>query len=544
MEETSRVAENDRRNSAERREVDLRASLLASLIGEETLPPVSTYRHHDENAQENLEEEEDLFGRIIVQDSGLSRSTLSLMPSQSSLLSSSGLLETPFHGTSSGMFDDIDAEEQRALQLAKQHQLEEDEKRRRKEDEDKQKALEEAIKKEHERQRIAEEREKQRLAKEKEDEQRRLYQEEQKKVQQSLAPSTSSTSGAMRDLRLNDAGDFNRQYENILIHSQVAPIQTNFDRDGLFIGNTAPGTQGGFLAHIADSKLGHLQKTPAPPHSIMTPVENLPTSSLQQAGYGWASYYYSTSGNMQQVVHNPTQRPMIQQNPLTSPSSIPSQGPFVQQPYVTNTAVLEGGLSYAQRSQMRNNMNSSSNTSSQPVPRLQASKTAGMHNTPSYPVSMISNKSSSNSIPRSSDKFDAIFGPITVADPILIQSPGLFAGPPYWSYAISVWQDENVVPKAKPGERVNLSGDAKMISSARRRFRHFVALEERLRRECPGAILPPRFVFVWLIFFMLTVTFFNDEYMFYLDRINMPFALSKKSVPVNPLNSHNKGLWN
>lgn len=75
--------------------------------------------------------------------------------------------------------------------------------------------------------------------------------------------------------------------------------------------------------------------------------------------------------------------------------------------------------------------------------------------------------------------FDPIFGRIVVNDPMLIQGTGLFAGPPHWTYLVTV--------HAKGG-----SHQLQPVSAVRRRFRHFVALEDRLRSGVPGAILPPR----------------------------------------------------
>jgi hypothetical protein len=83
------------------------------------------------------------------------------------------------------------------------------------------------------------------------------------------------------------------------------------------------------------------------------------------------------------------------------------------------------------------------------------------------------------------DNFEPQFGPIGVTDPILVQSPGMFAGPPHWTYSVVVRD----VKKIEGQEQFSA-----VVSNVRRRFRHFVALEERLRMECKGAILPPRYV--------------------------------------------------
>lgn len=70
-------------------------------------------------------------------------------------------------------------------------------------------------------------------------------------------------------------------------------------------------------------------------------------------------------------------------------------------------------------------------------------------------------------------------GRVLVSEPLLISASGssLFGirQPPHWSYQIQTQFE---------------SGSTWLV---RRRFRHVVALEERLRQECPGAIFPPRY---------------------------------------------------
>jgi hypothetical protein len=63
---------------------------------------------------------------------------------------------------------------------------------------------------------------------------------------------------------------------------------------------------------------------------------------------------------------------------------------------------------------------------------------------------------------------------IIVTEPMLVASGGLFLNSPYWSYQVETTLKER-------GSWL-----------VRRRFKHVVALEQRLREECPGSILPPR----------------------------------------------------
>jgi len=80
--------------------------------------------------------------------------------------------------------------------------------------------------------------------------------------------------------------------------------------------------------------------------------------------------------------------------------------------------------------------------------------------------------------------FDPLYGKVVVNDPMLIQGSGLFAGPPHWTYLVTVYS-KTALPQ-------NQSQPQPPLSAVRRRFRHFVALEDRLRSSVPGAILPPR----------------------------------------------------
>jgi hypothetical protein len=71
---------------------------------------------------------------------------------------------------------------------------------------------------------------------------------------------------------------------------------------------------------------------------------------------------------------------------------------------------------------------------------------------------------------------EPLYTDIHVNEPMLIQTQSfLISSPPYWSYQITS----------------QLSGN-QGTWLVRRRFRHVVALEDRLRLACPGSILPPR----------------------------------------------------
>lgn len=103
--------------------------------------------------------------------------------------------------------------------------------------------------------------------------------------------------------------------------------------------------------------------------------------------------------------------------------------------------------------------------------------TAGMHSASSTSSSssnmMIRPPSRTITAPTSTD---SPYSVIRVTEPMLVASGGLFINSPYWSYQVET----------------SLK-DTRGHWLVRRRFKHVVALEDRLRQECPGSILPPRY---------------------------------------------------
>jgi hypothetical protein len=98
--------------------------------------------------------------------------------------------------------------------------------------------------------------------------------------------------------------------------------------------------------------------------------------------------------------------------------------------------------------------------------------------------------------------FEPQYGRVSVTDPMLIQGTGLFAGPPHWTYLVTVYSKNSAITRLQQQQQ-SQPNDAQLqqqqqqqqeqpVSAVRRRFRHFVALEDRLRQSVPGAILPPR----------------------------------------------------
>eukprot|EP00804_Cyclotella_cryptica_P000879 CCRYP_001106-RA/>CCRYP_001106-RA protein AED:0.28 eAED:0.28 QI:0/-1/0/1/-1/1/1/0/735 len=171
----------------------------------------------------------------------------------------------------------------------------------------------------------------------------------------------------------------------------------------------------------------------------------------------------------------------------------PQYGNYSQQPqgvmnamagsyyYSTTGAGQMQGLPQQQQQQQPRSLQQQQNIQTQPVVnRPVVQPHANYQSTPHYA------KQQQHSFPQAPKTitdytppppFDSPYGKITVTDPMLIQGTGLFAGPPHWTYLLTLYSKS---PTPQP------------MSAVRRRFRHFVALEDRLRQSVPGAILPPR----------------------------------------------------
>jgi len=273
-------------------------------------------------------------------------------------------------------------------------------------------------------------------------------------------------------------------------------------------------------------------------------LQSQPQGQQQQVtntkGFGGASYFYSTSGNAQQVLQDPNipTSSNIQVNKSNTSNANTNNLSYASNGNIATSSI--GSTSYTQRSQLlQNNQNLVEQQKTQPgnMGQVILPSSPGMHRlldshmssnqnnlaTSNSPVTANLASSSINYVhhdgmarnfpilsPNSSagigtytqnnynqtllpqttprtiydlGSFSPIFGEILVTDPILVQSPGLFSGPPHWSYCITVKSTQKIEGQKE---------FSKVVSSVRRRFRHFVAMEDRLRGECPGAILPPR----------------------------------------------------
>lgn len=442
---------------------------------------------------------------------------------KSSLLSASGLLSGP--SIDGGLFDDLDQEEQKAREAEERAMREAEERRRREE--------------EMERVRIEEEKEKQKRL----EEQKRLILEQEEAEerarndvrlsQQNSVPNGASMMASMHELNLND-------------DSTSGAHQTQ----GF---NSAP-----VYSNITQSTMTQSQPSYHSSASQPTFQNGGPNYEPQEARYGDASYYYSTSGSVQQVFPQQSHTQPMMGNTTPQPNGRSPSKPSVQA--VAQVAAPSTPSSYALRSQMiyspaqnqaptlnppvtdyRNHVPSAQsgysnlqtnggimiNNSAQPqqinsVNNMQQSN-RGMVNNPmmqSQPMPNSEMYQSNGGQIQSYDyqtqnvngglmqshmmqsqyvystqpsarpplvyepeSFEPVFGPISVTDPLLVQSPGMFAGPPHWTYAVVV-RDVKTIQGQNEFSAV--------VSTTRRRFKHFVALEERLRVECPGCILPPK----------------------------------------------------
>lgn len=172
---------------------------------------------------------------------------------------------------------------------------------------------------------------------------------------------------------------------------------------------------------------------------------------------------YRLDGRMQDLKlqdHNNSKNGFYRPDQQPPPQQQQQQPPVVQQGY--------GAASYY--------YSTSGHATTVEQPKPVPTTTAGMHNHPTT-ESLIPSKPFEPTL----KEFSPLYGPIRVSDPLLVQGSGLFSGPPHWTYQVTVTNPQPIQ-----------GTEYATTNQVRRRFRHFVALEDRLRVDCPGAILPPR----------------------------------------------------
>ena len=212
---------------------------------------------------------------------------------------------------------------------------------------------------------------------------------------------------------------------------------------------------------------------------------------------------------------NPYQQPYLpqqqqqQQNQMNVPPQQQDMNAAVK--HIPNAALYQDPNTMSQQQQQQYHqpppMNHQTNDSRYYQPSMIGSPTAGMYNgvTPSQmsPHPPQSNNTNINNMhhppvtmmmqpTRPLAVAPGFYNRILVTEPLLLQTSagGLFGigQQPHWSYQITTELNPNMAasqqqPSPGPG-----------VWMVRRRFRHVVALEDRLRDDCPGAILPPRYV--------------------------------------------------
>lgn len=491
----------------------------------------------------------------------------------SALLSNSGLINPEsstggLSGGGDGLFDQIDQEEEAARIEEERIRFEEQERvrlqemlRKDKEAADQAKIM--LLREEHERM----EAEKQAQAQAQAEEQMRQQQQQQ----QASYMNSGSVMGTMQDLNLNDEpvggpvySNVQNQYSNIQNSQNIQPVQNQYSNVNATnnkqynnpnvptpnqIPNQVQGQNGdpySSMHGVNPTQNGNgngngnaypnnmQQSSQSMQQSQQYPSPSQPSQrqTTQEAGYGGASYVYSTTGNVQQQVyqhpsgngagvavataagaavaasgsvHSPAlssngmgqstgstyQQPLPQQHPHSHPTQSPQmQQPALQSPpngmSMPPAAPMDASTaSYSVRSQIRQQAGSvhpMPNQHGVPQPGAQSYANGGFPMNGNGIGAGVTNVRPYVPI-YNPDNFEPQFGPIGVTDPILVQSPGMFAGPPHWTYSVVVRD----VKKIEGQEQFSA-----VVSNVRRRFRHFVALEERLRMECKGAILPPR----------------------------------------------------
>ncbi|KAL9180343.1 hypothetical protein ACHAXT_008313 [Thalassiosira profunda] len=269
------------------------------------------------------------------------------------------------------------------------------------------------------------------------DEARRQEEEIRNSVPAPPADDAEGAPEAMHELNLNDAnGEFMGMGMGlggeipISPHPAPAAPQGPVNNQGYqFSSYRPPGAEG-------PPPQGH-----ATGHGMQPPPGQQPGVMNAMAG----SYYYSTTGNGQQAQTTAAPR---KPNPPPQPSVLAGM-------HVGHDVGL-GGVAPPPNG---------------PVTGTPGQAYAGLNNTFAAVPHAISHYVAP-------PPFDPLYGKIVVGDPMLVQGTGLFAGPPHWTYLVTVHAKGHSHQPA--------------VSAVRRRFRHFVALEERLRNGVPGAILPPR----------------------------------------------------
>jgi len=453
------------------------------------------------------------------------------------LLSSSGLL-SKFGSTATGggLFDQLEEEEMKA-------QHEEEERRRMEQLAKDRKRIEAELKKEKE----AADEAKRILQLEQEQQQQQQQQREERQRAAAAASAAAdaavqdsmSMMGGMQELSLNEDSTSLAYRPDINNYSNVTQGASSSHMQQITMGGPTPQppvqqyhhqTNMQPLNYMPQQQQQHQQQQPVlqeqnpmaqqqqqeQQQTLQQSVQPQPQQQqIQQAGYGASSYYYSTTGNVQQIYQQ-------QPSPITNGNGNTQNNGLASSSYAQRSQILQqssivtnnnNNMTTAPTSPASNSqhvMNNGGNTNMSPSPYMNNSTVIHQHqhqheqnnlqpqtnnnmnlNHHHHPNNQFNNPNNIQQAltpkikppPYNPNDFKPVFGPITVTDPILVQSPGVFSGPPHWIYTVVV----------RDMKKVDGQNEFSPIASnVRRRFRHFVALEDRLRVDCLGAILPPR----------------------------------------------------
>jgi hypothetical protein len=217
--------------------------------------------------------------------------------------------------------------------------------------------------------------------------------------------------------------------------------------------------------------------------------------------------YYNSNGYppQQQYQHSQQQQPQSQYNLYSPQQQYPYQQGFPphqqqqqQQPNIQQQQAIHPTVTHVPNTTLYHDPNNTMQHSNQSTsryyqPSMIGNPTAGMYNgvgtlQPQQYPPPIRNASAIMQPTRPMAVAPGFYTRVLVTEPLLLQSsPGGLFGigqPPHWSYQITTELNNNIQHQNGQGHQG--------VWMVRRRFRHVVALEDRLRDDCPGAILPPR----------------------------------------------------
>ena len=223
----------------------------------------------------------------------------------------------------------------------------------------------------------------------------------------------------------------------------------------------------------------------------------------QMAGMG-ASAMYSTTGQVQQQmqqqqIQSQNQQGQMMQYSNLQPAPVPTTPQQMQQQQQLQSPYGQPGMAQQQPQQPYTPLGHQAHH--YPQTQQQPSLLAGLHcgSDPSVggvvpgagqPGAVQHHHPATYAYVPGAPPPPPLYGHISCTDPLLVQDAGFFAGPPHWTYAIGVRNSTN--GGGGGSDTALLDRAVPPTTTVRRRFRHFVALEERLREVCPGTILPHR----------------------------------------------------